>query len=140
MILILLGQYKYKHAIVPISMYRAHARCTENADTNHHLVFMYRMLKTRCQDPEKVKAKTLSFFRKKHVNEATKKKNSVTRKKTTPVLFDRASRRQVFMRKLINRSFGGRLSVVPVSKSNLGSILCPKRRIINKLKKSLVNI
>ena len=130
----------YKHAVVPISLHRAHTRCTDNADINHHLNFMSRMLRTRCQDPEKVKSKTLSFFRKKHAKEATKKKNSITRKKTTPVLFDRASRRQVFMRKLFKRSFGARLLVVPISKSNLGSILCPKRRIINKLKKTLEKI
>ena len=126
---------KYKHAIVPISLYRAHTRCTEQADVNHHIGFISSILKTRFQDPCVVKSKTLKFFKKKHQKNPTSRKLRILHRKTTSVVFDRVTRRHVFMRNLLKRSFKNSLTIVPKSKSNLGSILCPKRGIILKLSK-----
>ena len=129
---------KYKHAIVPISLHRAHTRCTQDADINHHLEFMSRILKTRSQDPERIRSGVLKFFRKKHrPSESLKNKFAENRKKTTTLLHDRVSKRHFFMKNLLTRSFRSRLRVVPKSLPNLGSILCPKRRVILKLSRSL---
>ena len=124
---------KYKHAIVPISLYRAHTRCTEQADINHHIGFMSSILKTRSQDPKVVKTKTLKFFKKKYRKIPISKTLQIHHRKTTSVVYDSVTKRHVFMTNLIRKSFKDSLMVVPKSKPNLGSILCPKRGIILKL-------
>ena len=128
---------KYKHAIVPISLYRIHTRCTEQADKNHHLQFMSNVLTTRSQDPNIVHMKTKKFF--------MKKKNPIKKaprflKKTTPILFDKGNMRHVLMRRIFKKSFQTRLMIVYKSKPSLGSILCPKRRIIRRLQKYVASL
>ena len=44
----------YKTAIVLISLYRAHTRCSDQADINHHIQFMKNIVKARNQDPSSV--------------------------------------------------------------------------------------
>ena len=122
---------RYKHAVVPISLYRAHTRCTESEDINHHIGFMSKILKHRNQDPEQVLEKTRNFFKKRMKIRPHKK--LVDFKKTTAVTFDSVTGSHVFIQKVLRNSFKSRLRIVYKSKPSLGSILCPKRRIIRKL-------
>ena len=77
---------KYKHAIVPISLFRIHTRCTEKPDMDNHLLFMSRILQTRLQDPMVVKLKRQNFFNKRKNGLGTTALKVL--KKTTPIVFD----------------------------------------------------
>ena len=119
----------YKHAVVPIYLYRIHARNSHQADVNNHLYFMYKILQDRMQDPVEVKRKTRRFFLKKQGRILFKRPAF---KNCCFVKFDKVSNRHHFMYSLLKRSrFSLRLRYK--SGSNLGSLLCPKRRVINTL-------
>ena len=77
---------KYKHAIVPISLYRIHTCCTEIPDMDNHLLFMSRILQTRLQDPMVVKLKRQNFFKKRRNGLGPSALKVL--KKTTPIVFD----------------------------------------------------
>ena len=129
---------KCKHAIVPLSLYRIHTRCTEKPDMDNHLLFMSRILQTRLQDPKVVKLKRKNFFNKRKNGLGTTALKVL--KKTTPIVFDEANGRHKFMHGIIRKSFSTRLRIVYKSMPSLGSILCPKRRIIRKLQKHVENL
>ena len=125
----------YKTSVVPISLYRAHARCTEPKDVNHHVDFMKNIIKARNQDPKSVVRKYKSFFKKRHGGKPVSKEKGKVQ--TTPILFDRVSGQHEFVRDLIKTSFCGQVKVVYKSRSKISSLLCPKRKIIKKLSELL---
>ena len=125
----------YKHAIVPIYLYRIHSRNVHQSDIDNHLHFMYKILKTRMQDPAEVKRKTRSFFLKKHNRKSIRRP---VYNRCCVVKFDRVSRRHHFMSSMLKRSQSS-LLLRYKSGSNLGSLICPKRRVINTLKR-FVNV
>ena len=130
---------RYKHAVVPISLHRAHTRNTLQSDINHHLQFMARIIKSRMQDPSEVKKKTKSFFsRKKKPLSKTHNILKTSRfKNCISVKYDDGSRRHRFLSSLIRKCFKSRLTILYKSVSNLGSLLCPKRKVIRMLSKAM---
>ena len=122
---------KYKHAVVPISLHRAHTRCTSQSDVQHHISFMSKMVQSRNQDPEVVRQKTRRFFQKSHGTRELK--TPADHRKTTPVLFDSVNLRHQFMKKKVDKYFEPNLRVVFKSKQKLSSEVCPKRLVISKL-------
>ena len=124
---------KYKHAVVPISLFRIHTRCSEKADMNHHLYFMSRIIKNRDQDPKIVSKKRLEFFRKRNLTKPVSKTKFTSSVKTTSITFDDVSKSHLFLKRIVLRSFSSRLRIVYKSRPKLSSILCPKRMIIRKL-------
>ena len=129
---------KYKHAVVPISLFRIHTRCSEKADINHHLYFMSRIVKNRDQDPIIVKKKTLQFFKKKNKLKSGIVKKSQSNIKSTSITFDDVSKSHLFLNRIVVRSFSSRLRIVYKSRPKLSSILCPKRMIIRKLSRHFI--
>ena len=123
----------YKHAVVPVSLYRIHTRNTLPDDIGHHLSFMHRILKFRMQDPVQVPRRTKVFFRKKRLISSKHLKQKFSNGVTTSVKFDLVSGRHRFMSDLVRKSCKSRLRIIYRSGSNLGSILCPKRRVIRLL-------
>ena len=132
---------KYKHAIVPIYLYRIHTRCTEKADKDSHLYFMSNMLKNRAQDPVVVKTKTRKYFlKKKQLRNVQVQAEFQNLRKTTSITFDNSNKRHLFLKRTIRNSTQSRLMVVYKSRPKIGSLLCPKRRTIRKLKHYLSQI
>ena len=129
---------KYKHAIVPISLYRIHTRCTEKPDIDNHLLFMSRILRTRMQDSQVVREKRQKFFKKKKNGGGST--SIKTMKKTTPITFDNGTGRHRFMQNIIRKSVKTQIRIVHKSRPSLASILCPKRRIIRNLQKHVENL
>ena len=124
---------KYKHAIVPISLHRAHTRNTLQKDIDHHLQFIARIIRSRMQDPIEVKKKTFRFFKMKQQSKKHKVLKKSNFKNCVSVKYDDGSRRHCYMRFLIRKCFKTRLTVLYKSVSNLGSLICPKRRVIRML-------
>ena len=123
----------YKHAVVPVSLYRIHTRNSLPEDIDHHLSFMHRILKFRMQDPVQVSRKTKAFFRRKRLIGNKHLKKDFSNGVTTSVKFDIVSGRHLFMSNLMRKSCKSRLRIIYRSGSNLGSILCPKKRVIRLL-------
>ena len=83
----------YKHAVIPIYLYRIHSRNVHQSDIDNHLHFMYKILKTRRQDPAEVKRKTRS-----------KQCREPDCSGCCLVKYDRVSRRHHFMSSLLKHS------------------------------------
>ena len=126
---------KYKTAVVPISLYRAHTRCTDPCDVNHHISFMLNICKARNQDMDQVQKKYHKFFQKRKKS-GDSRKNPIAKiqKKTTPVTYDSVSEQHKFLASLFRDNFvRDSLQVVYKSRLSVGSSLCPKRKTIKKL-------
>ena len=121
---------KYKHSIMPIYLHRIFTRCVENSDKNHHLKFMNEILKFRNQNPTEVCERTHHFF--KNRKNKNKKQPYACSFKTTPVVYDRSSKRHQIVADIIRRSTKN-LRVVYNSMPKLTTILCSKRRVNNIL-------
>ena len=124
--------HKYKAAVIPISLFRIHTRCNRTDDINHHLSFMTKIVKNRDQNPKVVHSKITKYF--------LKKKGLVTRKcsrhldvKSTSITYDNVSKRHIFLKGLITKSFASRLRVVYKSRPKLLSLISPKRRVLRTL-------
>ena len=128
---------RYKHAVVPVYLHRIKTRCSLPEDANHHLNFMHSLLSCRMQDPEQIKFKTRKFFRKEK-GKIPKKFSLPPSMKTTTIKFDGFSGRHDFMKSMIRKSFGSRLVILYKSCNNIGSVLCPKRSVIKRLSKMLL--
>ena len=128
---------KYKCSVVPISLHRAHTRCTDDRDINHHIHFMKAIVGARNQDPLTVQKKCEKFFQKRRSGGQKDMKESKKKLYTTPVIFDRVSGEHKVVFKLIRESFKNEVQVVFKSRNKVGSVLCPKRRTISKLSKIL---
>ena len=126
----------YKTAIVPISLYRAHSRCTDSADVNHHISFMKNIVQARNQDPTSVHQKYEAFFKKRRSGHQSMR--TFTKVKTTPILYDSVSGQHRIVRRLVKSSFGSSLNVVYKSRSKVPSLLCPKRKNIKRLSRMLL--
>ena len=124
----------YKHAIVPISLHRIHTRNTLQADIHNHLHFMHKLLQSRLQNPAEVKRKTRNYFLKRSgtTKSRVQKKNDF--KDCCIVKFDRVTRRHIFLSSLLRRSFV-KLRLMHKSGRSIGSLLCPKRKVIGMLSK-----
>ena len=124
---------KYKHAVVPISLHRAHTRNSLQQDVDHHLHFMDRIVKSRMQNPVEVRKKIINFFKKKNQHGKKLIPKKVISRNFVSLKFDSGSRRHHFMGSLIRRHFKNRLRILHKSSCNLGSLVCPKRRTIRIL-------
>ena len=127
---------KYKTAVVPISLYRAHTRCTDPRDINHHISFMKNICQARNQDMAQVKKKYDKFFqkRRKPASKNNALSDKMIRQKTTPITYDCVSDQHKFVGSLIKDSFTrGALQLVYRSRQNVGSAVCPKRKTIKKV-------
>jgi len=122
----------YKHAVVPVSLHRIHTRNTFQADIHNHLSFMHKILQSRLQNPKEVKRKSRKFFAKKVSTSRSRGCSKVDFKDCCIVKFDKVTRRHVFLRSLLRRSMV-QLRLMHKSGRCLGSILCPKRKVINVL-------
>ena len=128
----------YKHAVVPYSLFRIHTRNSLQEDIDHHLSFLYKILKFRMQDPSKVRSKTIAFFKKKKKGDKHKKSPYNSNFRNLPVMFmkfDQNSKRHIFMSKLIRNNCKSKIRMIYKSGSSLASLICPKRRIIRQLSK-----
>ena len=76
---------KYKCSVVPISLHRAHTRCTSPKDINHHIQFMKTLVKARKQDDAIVRKKYESFFSKRR-NGSNPVRNIQEPSRTTSVI------------------------------------------------------
>ena len=95
---------KYKAAVIPISLFRIHTRCSRTDDINHHLSFMYQMVKHRDQDPEVVSKKIRRYFTKKKILQVTKTSSRLG-VRSTSITYDRISNRHIFLKGLLTTSF-----------------------------------
>ena len=130
---------KYKHAAVPIYMYRIHTRCNRNEDINNHLSFILKMLRNRDPNDEIVRKKFKQFFTKRTDLKKGTKKNEHKPDldiKTTTILYDEVSLRHIYMKKLISYSFSNRLRVLYKSRPKLLCVICPKRLVIKILSRN----
>ena len=125
--------HRYKHAVVPISLHRAQTRNTLQSDVDHHQHFMSRIIRSRMQDPSEVRKKTLKFFRVKKANKAKKSPKNRIFRNFVSLKFDGGSKRHLFIQTLIQKCFKSKLMTLYRSGSNLGSLICPKRRVIRML-------
>ena len=126
----------YKHAVVPVSLFRIHTRNILQSDIDNHLSFMSKILKYRDQNPEEVKKKTRIFFKRKRTLTKPPRKDYSNMLNAT-LKFDRVSRRHVFMQKLFQYVHRKNLRIIYKSGSSIGSLICPKRRVIRLLSSSL---
>ena len=129
---------KYKCSVVPISLHRAHTRCTDPRDTQHHIQFMKTIVQARNQDASTVLKKYKSFFNKRRKGFAAVKKSKLS-VRTTPVIFDGVTGQHEKVGGLIRSCFKGNVRVVYKSRNKVASILCPKRKTISKLSRILNN-
>lgn len=124
----------YKCSVVPISLHRAHARCTTEEDVNHHIAFLNKIVKARDQAPDVVRNKFKNYFKKKKSgNHSPFKRDS--RLRTTTVTYDAVTNQHKIIGGIIKESCAGQLQVVHKSRKNLSSLICPKKKIVNDLSK-----
>ena len=94
--------YKYKYAIVPISLHLVHTRNFLQEDIDNHLYFMSKILEHRMQNPAEVRRKTTKYFKKKHcknLRTQTKARNNDYRNFIT-LKYDRNSKSHDFISSL----------------------------------------
>ena len=127
---------KYKHAVVSTSLYRIHGRNSLQEDIDHHLHFMWRLLKHRDMDQKAVSSRVLAFFQKKR---GVLRRRSGLRRSSRMVIveYDAVSRRHCYLRQLLIRSFKSPLKILYKSGLSIGSILCPKRKVLRYLSKRI---
>ena len=122
----------YKHAVVPVSLHRIHTKNILQADIDNHLHFMYKILQSRLQDPVQVKKKARKYFLKRAADRKPENRKEKDVKDCCVVQFDRVTSRHIFIRSLLRRSLV-RMKLMHKSGRSLGSLLCPKRKIIRVL-------
>ena len=105
---------------------------------------MSTILKHRNQDPKVVLEKTKKYFKKVKKSDPKSKtpkisslEFAVDKRKSTPITFDNFSKSHIHMKKLLKPYFGSHLRPVFKSKLSMGSLLCPKRRVIDKIRKNI---
>ena len=121
----------YKGAVMPTTLNRLYRRCNRHDERTPHDRFITRILKTRSQADIRLKSEREKFFMK--MNGKGKKKIDMAGLMTFGVTFDDVTNSHDISRKLLEKSATFKFQTVHKSKPNIGSSLCPKRKVLHTL-------
>ena len=128
----------YKGAVMPTSLNRIYRRCNRHDERQHHDQFITRILKTRNQSSKRLANKRENFFMK--IKGQGKEKNiGRTEMMTFAVTFDDVTNSHTISRRLLEKSANSKFQTVHKSKPNIGSRLCPKRKVLQTIKQYYEN-
>ena len=121
----------YKGAVVPTTLARIYRRCSSHDERMHHDRFIFKILKNRGQSVKRLDLKRKQFFRKKS---NIVKKSAWGSNLTFPVMFDDVSNSHSVSKNIIERAANFNFKMAHKSKHSVGSKLCPKRKVLERVK------
>ena len=123
-------------SVVPSFLHRAHKRCTESNDKQHHASFLLRILENRNQDMKIIKRKFGIFMRKLRKPSVVKTRQHF--KNIVKLRFDAPSKINLFTRSCILSSYKNVRKPAPriihSSLPKVMSYLVTKRSVLRKVK------
>ena len=122
----------YKGAVVPVTMTRINRRCTRFDEKQHHSAFIFRILESRGQCPNRIALKREKFIKR------LKGKGARALQKPEIVfttVFDGVSKSHEITKRIISKSARFKISVIHKSLSSSAARICPKRKILKKITK-----
>ena len=126
---------------MPSFLHRVFSRCTKNRDIDHHVQFLRRILKDRCQNMKCIEVRFRAFFNKKHEFKrmSLERAKSDEVKMSTIIKFDSVSMLHLFTRKCILSSYKASGSAKPrFILSNLPRVMSritTKRKVLSMIRK-----
>ena len=121
----------YKGTVVPVTLHRIHRRCNRVDEMYHHNDFIFKILSKRGQSSTRLENKRTNFFKKLGKE---KLKKALEHDFVFTTVFDDVSKTHEITSKIIERSASFRYHLIKKSKPNMAAKLCPKRKILDRVK------
>jgi hypothetical protein len=122
---------RYKGAVVPTTLTRIFRRCSRHDERKHHDKFIFRILKTRRQCLKRIENKRERFFKGLGVGTKNKFRHD---KMVFITTFDDVSNSHVISKDIYSNAAKFKFQIIYKSKPNTASLLCPKRKILTRVK------